>query len=64
MTIRPCPMCGRVERIDDIEPIGIQYNTLVAWNCVCGTTRCLNPTVDDILLVDRAVAADRRAGKV
>ena len=58
--MKPCPMCGRVENIADIEPIGIQYDVLVAWNYMCGTTRCLNPTVDDIWLVDKAVEADRR----
>jgi hypothetical protein len=56
-------MCGRIEHIEDIEPIGIQYGFLVAWNCRCGTTRCLNPAVDDIWLVDKAVAADKRAGR-
>ena len=56
-------MCGRIERICDIEPIGIQYDVLVAWNCLCGTTRCLNPAVDDMWLVDKAVAADKRAGR-
>lgn len=60
----PCPMCGRVEKIDDIDPIGIQYDILVAWNCRCGTTRCLDPTVDQFELVSRAVEADKRVGRV
>ena len=60
----PCQMCGRVEKINDIDPIGIQYDVLVAWNCVCGTTRCLRPRVDDFALVARAAEADKRAGRV
>jgi len=56
-------MCGRIERICDIEPIGIQYDVLVAWNCVCGTTRCLRPRVDDFALVARALEVDKRAGR-
>ena len=59
----PCPKCGRIEPIKDIEPIGIQFDVLVAWNCRCGTTRCLRPTVDQFVLAGRAAEADKRAGR-
>ena len=61
--IKPCPKCRRIERAEDIEPIGVQFDVLVAWNCICGTTRCLRPTVDQFALVARAVEADKRAGR-
>ena len=61
----PCPKCGRIEDTDDIEPIGIQFDVLIAWNCPppCGTTRCLRPTVDQFVLAGRATEADKKAGR-
>lgn len=37
----PCPICGRIDNLASVEPIGIHLDKAVLWNCRCGNTRAV-----------------------
>lgn len=37
----PCPVCGRIEDLALVDPIGIHLDKAVLWNCQCGNTRAV-----------------------
>jgi len=37
----PCAMCGRVDDLETVNPLGIHLDKAVLWNCRCGSTRAV-----------------------
>lgn len=37
----PCANCGHVDDLETVNPLGIQMDTAVLWNCRCGNTRAV-----------------------
>ena len=37
----PCSICGRIEDLASVDPIGIHLDKAVLWNCQCGNTRAV-----------------------
>ena len=37
----PCPVCGRIDDLASVDPIGIHLDKAVLWNCQCGNTRAI-----------------------
>ena len=37
----PCPMCGRIDDLALVDPLGIHLGKAVLWNCQCGNTRAV-----------------------
>lgn len=37
----PCPICGRIDDLGSVDPIGIHLDKAVIWNCQCGNTRAV-----------------------
>ena len=37
----PCPICGRIDDLALVDPLGIHLEKAVLWNCQCGTTRAV-----------------------
>ncbi|HZW37325.1 MAG: hypothetical protein ACM319_01805 [Deltaproteobacteria bacterium] len=37
----PCPICGRVDDLAAVDPIGTHLGRAVLWQCPCGNTRAV-----------------------
>lgn len=37
----PCGKCGQVDDLETLNPLGIQLDKAVLWNCRCGNTRAV-----------------------
>ena len=37
----PCSICGRIDDLALVDPIGIHLDKAVLWNCPCGNTRAV-----------------------
>ena len=37
----PCPICGLIDDLASVDPIGIHLDKAVLWNCQCGNTRAV-----------------------
>lgn len=35
----PCPVCGQVDDLEQVNPSGILLDKLVQWECICHNTR-------------------------
>jgi len=57
----PCPICGRIDDLASVDPIGIHLDKAVLWNCQCGNTRAvlINRYIPRAL-IEKALA--RKAG--
>lgn len=55
----PCPVCGRVDDLASVDPIGTFLSKAVLWNCQCGTTRAvLIKYYTPRVLIEKALARD------
>jgi hypothetical protein len=55
----PCEMCGHVDDLETVNPLGTHADELVLWNCRCGNTRAVaidHHTPQE--LVRKAIEAD------
>lgn len=41
MSSLPCPVCGHVDNLETVNPLGIHVEKAVLWNCRCGNTRAV-----------------------
>jgi hypothetical protein len=41
MSSLPCPVCGQVDDLETVNPLGIHVDKAVLWNCRCGNTRAV-----------------------
>ena len=37
----PCPICGRIDELAFVDPIGTHLGKAILWNCQCGNTRAV-----------------------
>jgi hypothetical protein len=37
----PCKICGQVDDLETVNPLGTHAEKLVLWNCQCGNTRAV-----------------------
>jgi hypothetical protein len=59
----PCPVCGRVDDLASVDPIGTFLSKAVLWNCQCGTTRgVLIKYYTPRVLIEKALARDKSIG--
>ena len=55
----PCPVCGRVDDLASVDPIGTHLFKAVLWNCQCGNTRAvLINRYTPRVLIEKALARD------
>jgi hypothetical protein len=60
----PCAMCGHIDDLEIVNPLGTHADKAVIWNCSCGNTRAVvisHHTPQE--LVRKAIAADKMGGK-
>ena len=62
----PCPICGRIDDLALVDPIGIHLGKAVLWNCQCSNTRAvlINSYIPRALIEKARMAHDRRKGRV
>jgi len=55
----PCPICGRIDDLALVDPIGTHMFKAVLWNCQCGNTRAvLINRYTPRALIEKALARD------
>jgi hypothetical protein len=60
----PCAMCGHIDDLETVNPLGTHADKAVIWNCRCGNTRAVeisHHTPQE--LVRKAIVADKMGGK-
>lgn len=57
MTLPPCPCCGKTTPLHLIQPIGIQSETLILYNCQCQSTRAIPINTCTPDLIEKAIYA-------
>lgn len=55
----PCPVCGRIDDLGIVDPIGTHLGKAVLWQCPCGNTRAvlINRRVPHAL-IEKALVRD------
>ena len=55
----PCHICGRVDNLESVDPIGTHLCKAVLWHCQCGNTRAvLINRYTPRALIEKALARD------
>ena len=55
----PCSICGRIEDLAFVDPIGTHLIKAILWNCQCGSTRAvLINRYTPGALIEKAIARD------
>ena len=55
----PCPVCGRIDDLALVDPIGTHMFKAVLWICQCGNTRAvLINRYTPRVLIEKALARD------
>lgn len=55
----PCSICGRIEDLALVDPIGTHLLKAILWDCQCGNTRAvLISRYTPSALIEKAIARD------
>jgi hypothetical protein len=55
----PCEICGRVDDLASVDPIGTHLIRAILWDCKCGNTRAVQINrYTPSALIDKAIARD------
>ena len=55
----PCSLCGRVEDLAFVDPIGTHLIRAILWDCRCGNTRAVTINrYTPSALIEKALARD------
>lgn len=55
----PCSICGRIEDLAFVDPIGTHLLKAILWDCQCGNTRAvLINRYTPSALIEKAIARD------
>ena len=58
----PCPICGRIEDLALVDPIGTHLFKAILWHCQCGNTRAVRINrYTPRALTEKALARDAGA---
>ena len=60
----PCAMCGNIDDLETVNPLGTHAHKAVIWNCRCGNPRAVVISYHTPReLVRRAIVADKMGRK-
>ena len=55
----PCSICGRIEDLASVDPIGTHLIRAILWDCKCGNTRAAQINrYTPSALIEKAIARD------